>query len=215
MVQAIPAHTVTDMPALIFEARISYWSQETYTSQLRSSIYGLWRGALSISSFVEAFTGTVFTGLSSAWFSGARAAGIERDEMTDAENQALQVALFQQMTYIGGLANYVYLHSQANDFKLSVPMSRLGLWSNRYKEFYIKGMVMAKADPKYTWVLGPTDKHCQDCVRISGKTKRSSQWLKSGWMPRSNRLFCGGYNCQCDLIPTTMPMSKGNLPRLP
>jgi hypothetical protein len=136
--------------------------------------------------------------------------------MTDAENQALQVALFQQMTYIGGLANYVEAHSNANGFPLSTAMNRLGLWANRYGEFKTRGFMMAAKDKKMVWNLGPVKtEHCGSCVKLSGKVKRSSQWAKANIYPKSPQLSCGGYHCACTLTPTDLPLSRGPLPKLP
>jgi hypothetical protein len=197
------------------EAPVHYLSQAVYTASLRSAIYGLWRGALDMGGFIESFTSAVFSGLSSAWFMGARSAGIERDEMTDAELQAMQVGLFQQMMYIPSLGNFIQANSKANGRALSIVLNRLPLWVSRYSEFFTRGRLMAKRDQKHIWRLGATDKHCGSCVKLDGKVKRASQWVAANIYPKCPDLECHGYYCGCTLSPTTDPMSKGRLPKLP
>jgi hypothetical protein len=192
-----------------------YRTQAEYTASLRQAVYGLWAGNLSMDSFVDSFTSSVYAGLTSAWFSGARAAGIERDEMTDAEVQELTASVFLQMQYIAGFGDFILANSKANEKLLSLSTARMGLWASRYSEFYTRGYMMAKRNQKMVWGLGATDKHCGSCVKLDGKVKRASQWTEAGIWPKCPQLECRGYNCQCTLTPTTAPMSKGKLPRLP
>ncbi len=56
-------------------------------------------------------------------------------------------------------------------------------------------------DPAYMWVYGDT-KHCTDCEGLNGVVLTAEEWRQSGIQPQSPDLECGGWNCQCQWIPT-------------
>lgn len=87
--------------------------------------------------------------------------------------------------------------------------SRAELWLNKgLMEFYWLGVLLAGAaqDKRYRWVLGLTE-HCNTCLGASGQVHTAEEWLESGVYPRSSRLECGGYECQCSLEETDEPAS--------
>ncbi|HUV28112.1 MAG TPA: hypothetical protein VMW34_12170, partial [Anaerolineales bacterium] len=85
-----------------------------------------------------------------------------------------------------------------------------------YRDVYNRATIMAAKDQKLEWIYGDTVKHCVSCSSLSGKVKRGSQWEaffeKTGLRPQSPRLACKGFECKCDTVPTTKPMSMGRLP---
>jgi hypothetical protein len=106
------------------------------------------------------------------------------------------------------------LKQQEPDTTLRAASSRLPMWINRYTEVVNTAKIMAGADRKLKWVLGPTE-HCSSCLKLAGKVKRGSVWIASGIQPQSRSLECGGFNCQCSLQPTTDRASAGRLPSIP
>lgn len=77
------------------------------------------------------------------------------------------------------------------------------LWANKtLREFYIAGLAMADADGMYRWVLGKTEKHCPDCIRLDKQVHRLSEWRKAGAVPGSSQLACWGGNCDCKFVKT-------------
>lgn len=54
------------------------------------------------------------------------------------------------------------------------------------------------------WDVGPTE-HCQDCLRLDKQVHTVAQWVASGWRPKSSRLACNGFNCQCEFNSTNEP----------
>ncbi len=101
------------------------------------------------------------------------------------------------------------------DTKLSTAMSRIPMWTNRYREVQTTAQLMSGENFKQIWILGPTEEHCKSCSKLAGKVKRKSFWLASGIQPRASSLSCGGWNCLCELQPTSEPASRGPLPRIP
>ena len=187
---------------------------DRYRTMIRQPVYGLWSGKLNMSGFIEIITDALWTGLKGAWEAGAKAAGIAPDEMTDREISQMQTDIFNQFQYVPGFGQYIQSVSRAAGGKLESTLPRMNQWINRWQDFYSRGRTMANLDQKYIWVRGQTLHPCVDCLRLNGKVKRASQWLASGWQPQSYSLSCHGFECQCRLEPTTMPLSRGPLPKL-
>ena len=188
---------------------------DRYRTMIRQPVYGLWSGKLNMSGFIEIITDALWTGLKGAWEAGAKAAGIAPDEMTDREISTMQTDIFNQFQYVPGFGQYIQSVSRAAGGKLESTLPRMNMWVNRYNEFYTRGRMSAQQDAKQEWVLGPTEQHCGSCAKLSGKVKRSSTWIEADIYPMNPRLECKGYNCLCQLTPTTMPLSKGKLPKIP
>jgi len=186
-----------------------------YQSMLRAPVYGLWSGQMDLSNFMGSFSDAVFTGLKAAWLEGAKQAGVLPDELTDREISQMQTDIFTQLAYIAGFATFIISRSKANGGTLASVMPRMQMWVTRWNEFRTRGYMMAKQDQKMQWRLGPSKTHCGSCVKLDGKVKRASQWLAADIYPKHRNLECSGQNCQCTLDPTTAPMSKGRLPKIP
>ena len=103
---------------------------------------------------------------------------------------------------------------QVPDQTLRAASSRIPMWINTYRDVVNTAKLMAGANVKLIWVLGPTD-HCSSCLKLAGKVKRKREWLSAGIQPQSRALECGGFNCQCSLQPTSERASPGRLPSLP
>lgn len=89
-------------------------------------------------------------------------------------------------------------------------LSRLTLWQNTSVGAYTTGQVEAtplagEEEPRYTWRLGRTERHCSDCLRLDGVTLTASEWARAGIKPQSPQLECGGWHCDCRLELTDAP----------
>lgn len=148
--------------------------------------------------------------LSRAWFDGMRACGILPQEISDAEERARTSLILISLDSIDGLANDI-MSARASGIPVTSFYPRVEVWANRWSEAYNMAQSMACGNRKLRWELGPTE-HCTDCLKLSGKVKRAEVWQASGVLPQSRVLECGGWNCQCSLVPTNEPMTPGNLP---
>lgn len=77
--------------------------------------------------------------------------------------------------------------------------NRLGLWTFTAAAAYTDGQVYGDPEIEYTWTVGLTE-HCPDCLGLDGFTLPARAWSQAGIKPKSGRLACGGWRCQCDLI---------------
>jgi hypothetical protein len=85
-------------------------------------------------------------------------------------------------------------------------LERAVLWGATILGIEAMGQLFRADDPFWRWQYGETE-HCSDCVRLHGQVHRASEWLASGWSPKSPSLECHGYRCQCALIPADGPSS--------
>ena len=86
--------------------------------------------------------------------------------------------------------------------------SRLGKWVGFAMGVFTLGMLWLKGNPYLEWVYGPTE-HCKDCVRLNGQVHRASEWRKKRLRPKSRKLECKGFFCQCRFRKAEGP-STGN-----
>lgn len=92
--------------------------------------------------------------------------------------------------------------------------ARIEVWVNKgLMRIYEMGKLAAKANQNMAYRLGPTE-HCETCYAASQQVHRARDWMRSGVYPKSARLICGGYNCQCYLEATDEPV-RGKFSDIP
>lgn len=79
------------------------------------------------------------------------------------------------------------------------------LWTNNAIGTGDLARTFDRNDGFYMWVLGNTEEHCTDCLALDGQAKRASEWRAAGIQPKSPDLECGGWNCDCELVPVPEP----------
>ena len=190
-----PERTVRDVIA-------AQLSMVDFGRRLRGLARGLWAGEISEFVFADSFLMAIERGFEQAWAEGALTCGIESSERTDEETTRLQEFIYSQATYVPGLASWISDRTREDDKKLAPVLNRIDTWTNRYNEVMGIAQVLACADQKFMWVVGPTD-HCVDCALYDGRIYRGSVWASVGAQPQSRNLACKGYKCQCKLKPVT------------
>ena len=92
--------------------------------------------------------------------------------------------------------------------------ARLGLWVVTMAGIYALGQVHTPprldssgeiTEQAYMWQLGNTVQHCTDCASLDGQIHTAEEWRRAGIMPQSPDLECGGWNCDCRLVPVDEP----------
>jgi hypothetical protein len=181
-----------------------------FRSAVHSAIYGLWSGALSEADFIDMFEDTIDIGLRRAWREGMAQVGLDWEDRTMEEEMALSELIIEQWSHVPSVASWLSENSKAEGKLFRDTKHREDMWVNAYQQAYNKALQMAQNDPKLLWVLGNTE-HCSDCLKYAGKVKRASYWQKIGAVPQSPSLSCKGIHCDCELIPTDKPLSRGYL----
>lgn len=133
--------------------------------------------------------------------------GIAVEDITEDDLRQINAELLSQSVFVTNMLD------QAYDGK-AIPEGRAELWRRKSMEpFYQRGLRSADGNGYYSWELGDTEEHCEDCLRFSrGHVHRLRDWAKSSWLPKVTRLECGGFRCDCDLQRATGP-ARGRFPR--
>lgn len=195
-------------------SELSRSGDEGYQSAINSAVRGLWQGVLTRADFQQSMTNTIGRWLTIAWREGMTDAGVDPDNMSAAEDLALARLITGEDGFVSKFGDDIQAGNKASGGKLQPFLDRAATWAKAYGRAKELARMMANADQKLEWVIGKTEKHCRDCLRLNGKVKRASTWLDYGVRPQSRELECHGYNCDCSLKPTKKPISKGALPRL-
>lgn len=189
-----------------------------YEKALRDAIRGFWNGSFDEAQFHEAVRGAANRWLQNAWESGAETCGILPDELTNEEQVLLSQRILGEINRIPTLTEYLFSRTKAKGGKLNDVLFKASLWSKRYLDLKNEAVVSACSNEKLVWALGATEEHCKTCNRLNGKVKRGSVWASNEIFPQrppNVKLECGGYNCKCELKPTTERASPGKLPKVP
>ncbi|MHA1942365.1 MAG: hypothetical protein ACW97P_11700, partial [Candidatus Hodarchaeales archaeon] len=123
--------------------------------------------------------------------------------------------IFEQNELAPDFLRVVNEQSKKNGGKLQPLLQRLEMWINQYSSAKQQSEAMACADEKRVWRIGRTE-HCRTCLALNGQVRRMSFWLNNV-LPRNapnEKLICKGFNCQCELLKTNKPLSRGRLPGL-
>jgi hypothetical protein len=139
---------------------------------------------------------------------------IAPDAPLDDDDQAeLNRLLAEQSGYVTELGRVVFDKAKAvSEGQAAV---KPGMWFNKsIMPIYEAGRLSADKNGMYEWVLGRTEEHCATCLAASGQRHRLRDWHRRGIIPRSDRLECQGFQCDCQLVRTT-ERARGRLDRIP
>lgn len=104
----------------------------------------------------------------------------------------------EQDAYIGNLLDDV----ETGKLTIEKMPNRIGLWINKaIKGAYNLGTSNVSPNRFYMWRLGNTIDHCKTCLTANGQVHRMRAWKEAGVIPQTSRLQCGGWNCDCELVP--------------
>jgi hypothetical protein len=95
-------------------------------------------------------------------------------------------------------------------------IDRVGLWVNKgLARVFQMGKLAADANQMMEWVLGKTEEHCRTCLAAAGQRHRARDWQRAGIIPKTDRLICGGFYCDCQLVPVPGERARGRLDKIP
>ena len=184
-------------------------ARDTFRTQIRSAIRGLWSGVLDKAQFKSAMQATIDRSLRRAWNDGALECGIKVTDLTDEEQDKLDAVVLEQFKYIASFGDDIADANKKSGAKVQPLFDRAEMWVNQYDNVRNLAKTTVCEDEKLEWILGPTEEHCPDCSWYAGKVYRASVWNKWGVRPQSRSLACHGYNCLCQLRKTDKPVTRG------
>jgi len=176
---------------------------KTYDYYLRTIsgyVRDLYRGDIEEGDFVTQMSELIDSQLTRAWHEGMRENELDPiEEMEPEWQEILDGIILSEYDYVDGFASDIVA---ARDEQLDWDplLSRADMWANRYNDV-VNQAIIATKEQKLLWVYGDTD-HCDTCLALNGIVAWASEWEESGVKPQGNMLQCGGWNCQCEIIPT-------------
>jgi len=204
----VKSHFETITPSVPVAAK----TVKTYRRELRAVVRGLWSDVIDFDQAFESMLSTIERQFTQAWRRGAAECDIGPDELSPDEIAALQERITEETQHISGYLEAIEANSRANGGKLQPLFNRAELWVNRWVEVFELAKSMACADRKGVWRIGPTEKHCRSCAGFDGRVYRFSVWNRNGALPRSSRLECNGFRCECQIDETDAPITRGRFP---
>ena len=171
-----------------------------YSRTIEGYVRDLYRGDIEEGDFVTQMSELIDSQLTRAWHEGMRENELDPiEEMEPEWQEILDGIILSEYDYVDGFASDIVA---ARDEQLDWDplLSRADMWANRYNDV-VNQAIIATKEQKLLWVYGDTD-HCDTCLALNGIVAWASEWEESGVKPQGNMLQCGGWNCQCEIIPT-------------
>lgn len=191
-------------------------SADAYRRALRSLVRGYWSGALGEFDFYDGMATAIRRHFTQAWRAGMQKFGLAPDAMTEEEQTRLRLEINTEIGYVAAFADAIAANSKANGGALTPLLERADLWVNAYGRIESLAGTLAAADAKGKWEYGDTTAHCVSCSTYAGRVYRNSVWRKylepHDLMPRGKGLACKGFQCDCSIVPTDEPITKGYPP---
>lgn len=136
--------------------------------------------------------------------------GVIDGEMDDEDRADLATLHAEQNAYISDFGATLFkdgITDTLADLKAEL------WWNKSVYKFYQRGLASADRNGMYEWVLGQTEQHCLTCAALAGQVHRMKEYAKRDLLPKSSRLACGGWYCDCNLVKTNQ-RSRGTFPRV-
>ena len=167
--------------------------------------------------FAVEFSYAIETGLNEAWRLGLRE---NEAEMTDEWQEIVDGIIDDERIHIPDFAEYLTIvasNAETVGEAITEARGRLSMWITRYTDVYNQALLAsAEEKTKLMWVYGDTE-HCDTCAALNGLVAYAREWDEAGLHPQSppnERLTCGGWKCQCELVPTDERRSRNIAERL-
>jgi hypothetical protein len=199
---------------MVSPAELTYKTLDGYRMLLRENARQFWSGQGDWYDFYSSMMLTIERGFKQAWAEGMETFGLKIDDQNQEEKTRLAQEVISEKTFVEGLADYVDQHSKANGGKLTLVFQRVEQWVAGYNRIRQLATAMAAKDKPLEWVIDSPRESCGSCVRLNGKVKRGSYWQTHVTPKDWDKLECRN-GCKCSLKPTTKPLSKGPLPKIP
>jgi len=192
-------------------------SIETYNRQLWQYTLDLYRGGDG-GVFIDKFTAAIDNQLRRAWNEGARAVGVEPEDMTEDDRNEIKAIIDSEYEHILDLGSAIEgaRDLSLDEFRQSF-RNRIDLWVSRYTDVINRAKVYFGSKTRLEWTLGETEQHCETCAALNGIVAYAQEWEQAGVHPQSppnNVLECGGWQCDCSLTQTDRRRSPNALQRI-
>lgn len=173
---------------------------------INALVRDLYNGVIESDEFNSEMADLIENQFKRAFNEGMRNNGLDPQKDVIPEWEAeYQRMVTDQYSFIEKFANDI-LKGKENESGKDQFLSRADLWANQYESVVNESqMITADNKAKFEWVLGATEEHCGTCSRLNGIVAWAEEWEQAGYHPQrppNGLLECGGWRCDCSLVPT-------------
>jgi hypothetical protein len=164
--------------------------------------------------FIRNMTITLDRYCRQAFVDGFMDGGVYGYEPEDGDEQWIFGHVDKQASFIENFASKLYADDALTDSEIN---EKPDLWFNgSVLPAYNEGLMRASKDGAGKWFMGASEKHCGDCPRMDGKVYRFSTFRKvlGGELPPCNATQCTALGCNCEVVPSREPLTKGRPPMM-
>lgn len=185
-------------------------TEEQFDARLTNLVKALYNGTITAPDFVDSLAALIGRQITLAFREAWKDEG--EGEFPDYLTEASEAFILGQYDFVDGFARDI-VDARIDGGDIAPLLARVPLWSNRYNEAYNEAIALITKENggNLEWVYGDTE-HCPECLALNGIVMSASDWDTLGVRPQSapnEKLTCGGWRCQCQLIPTDKRRSPG------
>jgi len=175
------------------QVRNEYWA----------TVYDAVEGYLTGNRPVTAFRNSMYNAMNSAFQTGAELGYVDGggEVPLDKDTQAwLDGEILSEKNFINSLFVDLKQNWESKD-AIKEAFARADGYAGKLDSIFGQGKMYGANNPMLTWRLGTTEKHCDTCQNLNGKSHRAKWYITNNYIPRKPGadMECGGYNCDCSL----------------
>ena len=204
---------ITRFPAVIpYLGGWFYKSFDFYLRTIQNLVRNLYDGYIG-GEFISTLRNLILGQLSDAFETAAR--DNELLQITQPMFNRMMEMVSSEQSYVEGFYQAV-VDARVDKTPIDPLLSRAETWARRWHDAYNEAtrMIEVEKGGRLMWKLGATEEHCSTCFALNGKIAFASEWEMAGIRPQSPPnpiLECGGWRCDCMLVPTSKRRSPGVL----
>lgn len=190
-------------------------SINTYTRALLSLVNQYRKGTLDKLTFKRLMRNEIEKQFERAWRDGA--ARVEANPNEGDSFEELDRLIREELQFVQQFADAVQEAKGAKAITMADIRRRVGMWANRFLEIANRAMIWLGGEKRLKWIhTVPLNAHeyCRDCIALDGRVMTASEWKRRGVYPQDSRLECGGWECDCELVVTSEPVTRAPFPEL-
>jgi HK97 family phage portal protein len=175
---------------------------EKFIAAVESTIYRAATGAITRQKFGGEMRSLLRRYGLVAFRDGMNEVGYDPESFGPEELEAFREWQARQSEFVTGIADEIYKEGGLLG-GAERAAARARMWGLVSLESAREaGILIAAPNQRMEWVLGQTEEHCKDCIRLNGQVHTMKEWVEAGWTPTSGKTECKSFNCQCKLVPT-------------
>lgn len=199
----------------IFASIRQYKSQEYFLQQIQRlvrSVYDNVIGGQFIDLMANLISGQLYDAYSRAWTDYG-----EFGAIPDYLEAGYQEDVLSQYDFVDRYYRNI-VDARIDGTPIDPLLTRANMWANQWNNSYNKAnsLIQQENGGNLEWVYGETE-HCDTCRNLNGIVASAKEWAQLGLRPQNppNPIIkCGGFNCECQLLPTEKRRSPGAYGRI-